>query len=1464
MATAEDNIPAGKEDDDELLKELCLTNGVNISKLGNEGPNIQRIETFFSGYPRITGLQHFPNLTCLIIMGQMIEEITNLPELKSLEELWIAECQVKDIQGLGTLTKLKKLFLYGNKIQKIKNIEHLDCLEVLWLNGNRISRIEGLSNLKSVKELNLAENVIEKIGNSLNGFNELSSLNLSGNKLSSFKDITNLAQLPALTMLYLKDPQYAPNPCCLLCNYATHVLYHLPNLIRLDNLDVSSKTLRDLAETTVMKKKMFYNMKIKTLQRNTAELESIIESEHKEMLQTPQLRLRTLHSVIKDLEREISEIVENEPEKEDNASGDDDNDDVDENCDAEVKKYQLKIKLLKERIKVWAKKYNEVIFFFKESCERIRSWFYLCEQRLLAELDTGGNVRFEDGNLNDTWFSSCHDLVLSRFCVSDYRDHNVTGIKIHRITRVHNRMLRMKFEEKLARLSEDDQDIYCTTKNPSYKKLLEYLFWVWDPELAGGHMEPKRVLEEGFMDAESYQQLGKDGGVPMTNSMILAEVHRMAHMRKISRTKTCMDNCPFRQGQIIVAKVYVGKRQQVCDNKQINKVFYPGCDSVYRPKKHDKTCRAQGVPGTSSGNNCDCVNKQCEWFFFDNELVIPEYVVDFEYITRLKPRNPLFQMTEGLLSNSEYKISHKFPDAPDDADVLEEDPVPTQRPRLITLTDELILKITGANSLTSVTRLNLHGNGLTKLKQLQSLSSLKKLIVSFNELSRLDDLNHMHLEYLDASFNKIDSLEGFKGMNKLKYLDISWNDLHSTRDEISVLRKHAQGLVTLDLRENNWQKPDSLRLRVIGRLKTLKTLNGEDVTENESTAAFRMAAGSRISQVLLLSHSRLDTSRPRTLSLQPYAQVLAQTSHLKPDRLSEQDGIWYSKVTALHLDNQHISKLSNLDRLENLRWASFNNNDITKLEGLESCIHLEELSLENNCISKIEGLSRLGRLRRLSLGHNFITSLDVSCFEKLLSLYYLSIENNQITSLNGIQKLKSLMELYFGNNWLCNIREIFYLKQLPNFVILDLYGNPVTKESEHYRLFIIYHLKSVKALDGIAVELSEGGTAKDTFGGRLTQDFVAERLGHANFGEVRELNFPNCFIRSVDLGLAEHFRNLRSINLENNNMTSFSGLIHLINLRVLCLNHNHIESVVPKPKTNGKAKTVQSINQANDFLNPENFTPLLESLEVLHLGYNSIKDMAQLQLSRLTGLKAIFLQGNEITKIEGLEGLQDLRELVLDRNKIKNVSEASFLNQWNLQELHVEENRIKDLSNLSMLESLQRLYLGMNRIQDICELEKLEALPNLLEISVVNNAVARRLLHRPMLVFRMQNLLVIDGIPVSEEERTKAELYFMEQQIPQLNNMESTLPGLGQYKTSMPVKVTNVQLASPERAAAMFHEEDTGRRQVNGRENQRITSNTTRSGTVLYQPGSHSTSRSQYQLNQDSNMDRYNNRNNRR
>ena len=41
------------------------------------------------------------------------------------------------------------------------------------------------------------------------------------------------------------------------------------------------------------------------------------------------------------------------------------------------------------------------------------------------------------------------------------------------------------------------------------------------------------------------------------------------------------------------------------------------------------------------------------------------------------------------------------------------------------------------------------------------------------------------------------------------------------------------------------------------------------------------------------------------------------------------------------------------------------------------------------------------------------------------------------------------------------------------------------------------------------------------------------------------------------------------------------------------------------------------------------------------------------------------------------------------------------------------------------------------------------------------------MLHRPLLIYRMQNLKIIDGIPVMDEERAKAEMYFNDLQVGQ-------------------------------------------------------------------------------------------------
>ena len=85
----------------------------------------------------------------------------------------------------------------------------------------------------------------------------------------------------------------------------------------------------------------------------------------------------------------------------------------------------------------------------KEFKEHVCATSQTSISRLLVELETGGNIRLEDGKPSDVWYSSCVDLVNSRFVAADFADLGVTGIRVSRVTRIHNRHLRNRFEEKL-------------------------------------------------------------------------------------------------------------------------------------------------------------------------------------------------------------------------------------------------------------------------------------------------------------------------------------------------------------------------------------------------------------------------------------------------------------------------------------------------------------------------------------------------------------------------------------------------------------------------------------------------------------------------------------------------------------------------------------------------------------------------------------------------------------------------------------------------------------------------------------------------------------------------------------------------------------------------------------------------------------------------------------------------------
>ncbi|XP_078516483.1 leucine-rich repeat-containing protein 9 [Lissotriton helveticus] len=1428
-------IPNENPHTEEIIKELCMGNGLCFEKIGQEGPKTAVLEMFFSGYPGMVGLSFFPNLTSLILVGQNIQKIASLESCPSLRELWIAECHLTMIDGLQHCKHLEKLYLYCNAIDVIENLEELTQLETLWLNNNQITFIEGLHTLQNLKELNLAGNEISTIGNCLDPNVELQILNLSGNRLCSFKELTNLARLPNLKDLGLNDPQYSSNPVCLLCNYATHVLYHMPHLQRLDTFDVDHKSIKDVAESTVLKKIIYYSMRVKTVHRQLSEKLGNLEEEKCKQQQLPKGQIKILSFIIKSLERELEELRTTEKKNGNNLSGfiSQDQCDPEKEIDGSgdhMKKIEdfteiisleqqicKKMKHLKERIQFWTTKLDETEMLHQKDVTKHKESTDIMFQFLLTELETVGNIRFEEGTPSDAWFNSCCDLILSRFCALDFKAYGITGVKINRIIRVHNRVLRQKFDEKFQMFLDNEDDRF--TEN--YRKMLEYLFCIFDPISPTGKKEFLEIIEYGFQKTDIGKLSdGEEEAVLLSNSLSLCEDVKIEFLQQQAKKEgKNINGCePPRHGWLVVAKTFLGRCVKASDKRPITQSNYRPANSVFRPRRSAQSSTSLIKNDTCSSlelGKCDCSLRQCEWFVFDHELVLPEYIIELEYSTQAKSQYLFSTMTvinadEG---NSDVEDAAMSCELDNDSDVINMEPAIKPKPKIICLDEQTVLSVAKAILHSQIEVLNLHGNGLNKLKDLSKFKWIRKLIISFNEFTSLEDVSYLpNLEYLDASHNRVITLEGFKGMGKLKHLDLSWNQLKKTKEEIQSLHRHASNLLTLHLGNNPWHKPALVRLTAIGRLKELICLDGVPVTGNETAVALRLTSGSRITQGLLLLHSRTDQARPRCLTLLPAAQILTKISKNKLDILTDFDTSWFAKITTLNLDGQNLYKLSNLEKLENLRWASFRNNFLTKIEGLENCLNLEELALDENCITKLEGLSKLTKLMRLSVNNNQLTGLDRQAIDCLSHLHFLSAENNSITSLSGLQKAYTLIELYISNNRISSNQEIYHLKNLNNLVILDLHGNLISKIQDHYRLFVIFHLPALKALDGVTVDTAESEHAKDVFGGRLTSDMIAEQLGHSNFSEMHELIWTSSIIRTVDLVPVDQFSSVHTVNLEHNNLTSFSGLIYLPNIKILCLNHNHIESILPRLKPQNHLTNRQMLHQkvtssgygqqtpakgARDAGYSETLSPIMESLEVLHLNCNGISNLPHLQLGRLQNLKSLFLQGNEISQLEGLEGLQFLQKLALDHNRIKMITETSLAKQRCLLELHLEENRLRELSNLQHLLQLKKLFVAFNKIQETAELDKLESFPSIVELTILGNPISRKMLHRPILVFRLPSLQILDGIPVTTEERTRAEIYIFEQQVFPVATgpLDIGLPSSTTVLTKPPpMRVTNVNL----------------------------------------------------------------------
>uniref|UniRef100_UPI00398F0E85 leucine-rich repeat-containing protein 36-like n=1 Tax=Pristiophorus japonicus TaxID=55135 RepID=UPI00398F0E85 len=134
----------------------------------------------------------------------------------------------------------------------------------------------------------------------------------------------------------------------------------------------------------------------------------------------------------------------------------------------------------------------------------------------------------------------------------------------------------------------------------------------------------------------------------------------------------------------------------------------------------------------------------------------------------------------------------------------------------------------------------------------------------------------------------------------------------------------------------------------------------------------------------------------------------------------------------------------------------------------------EKAQLSNLRPDEVESLSLQGTYsdKIVSLGDAFLN------FKRLKSL---DLSRNSIVSLEGLECLHSLEKLNLYYNNVPSSKEICSLRHLINLKEIDLRLNPVTRNEENYRLYIIHLLPNLKKLDDRPVRESERKTAQIHF-----------------------------------------------------------------------------------------------------------------------------------------------------------------------------------------------------------------------------------------------------------------------------------------------------------------------------------------------------------------------------------------------
>ena len=388
----------------------------------------------------------------------------------------------------------------------------------------------------------------------------------------------------------------------------------------------------------------------------------------------------------------------------------------------------------------------------------------------------------------------------------------------------------------------------------------------------------------------------------------------------------------------------------------------------------------------------------------------------------------------------------------------------------------------------------------------------------------------------------------------------------------------------------------------------------------------------------------------------------------------------FTKLNDLSLSGNKISDISALSTLTNLKELRLSGNEINNISPLASLTNLEYLYLKGNKTSDISALANLTKLKDLIISETEIS--NISALSNLTNLEKLTLNKNKISDISSLATLTKLEWLELDENEISNISP---LSKLTNLIYLSLNENKISDISS---------LSTLTKLDILSINNNE----------------ISNISALSTLTDLTELYLNENEIS--DVSSLSTLTKLKNVSLAQNKISDVKTLFEL-GLWTLNLEDNEISNL-PKSFTFTTKNESAGIEEA------------LYPLKHLNLSKNKISDISMFaETPVMTSLEHLDLSENEISNIIYLKNSNKLTKLLLNKNKIKDISVLSSKTDkgeeilGNLVWLNLSENEITDISSLPMLKNeiadgqvsnsvTSELYLNKNKIQDISRFAELE------------------------------------------------------------------------------------------------------------------------------------------------------------